>query len=920
MEITELLLNAQSTDYTVRSNAEHQLSSAESTNFGSFVQSLSSELCNESKPLTSRQLAGLLLKNSIDAKDRALKSVYTQRWIQLDGAIKNELKPKLLKNLSSIHHEARHVTAQIVAKIGVVELPNSSWPELLPHLLETVGNSSSSLGAIQSCLETLGYLCEESYSGNMPTDVMTAQSNAVLTAVVQGMRFDGKGMANADGSMGTNDVAGVNGVRVAASTALLNALDFVSANFERENERSFIMQTICECISATDMNVRQTALECLVKVAENYYAFLPQYMTVLYGLVVDAMKAHEEAIALQAIEFWSTVAEEEIALSEEEAAAAEMGTVLEGNRKSYKFIEQAMPVLCPVLFECLMSQEEEQDDDSWNRSTAAGACFVVLADANRSKIVEIVLPFIQSRINDQTNWRAREAATMALGSIVDGPPVEQLDVIAAEAIPLLVNALATDSQLAVRDTTAWTLGRLCSAAGGSLSAVELHRVALMEAFVKALSDEPAVARNAAWAIHNLAEAFDYESGNSTGTLSPYSEVLLSKLWQTTSRDDGDMNNLRASAYEALNTLLQSIPQDGMKLIVQLVPLLLERLESSVQKSSHATGQSEEEKEEAAELHGLLCGSLQTCTQRLMRSGTLDFADRMMLAYISVMSLGSSGGSAQTNSALDSSAAPGARSGALTGSVHEEALMAVGALADAMEADFIKYLPHVAPFVILGLRNWEQYQVCAVAVGVVGDIARAVESAIMPYADDIVALLLTALQSAELDKSVKPPILSVFGDLAMALGGEFERYVSHVMQMLQQAAQSSVTLEVSVEDYDMQDWVVALRLSIFEAYTGILQGLKTASKQSLLYTHVEWIVSFCQVVYRDEVNSTFPESDRLLPTAAGVMGDIASTMSGTRSHLASLPWLREMLQKAADSPDSSARETVEWAGQAIYYTR
>lgn len=55
------------------------------------------------------------------------------------------------------------------------------------------------------------------------------------------------------------------------------------------------------------------------------------------------------------------------------------------------------------------------------------------------------------------------------------------------------------------------------------------------------------------------------------------------------------------------------------------------------------------------------------------------------------------------------------------------------------------MPHLRPHLAFGLRNWEEYQVCSVAVGVVGDICRAIGDKILPYCDEIVTLLLGNLQ-------------------------------------------------------------------------------------------------------------------------------------------------------------------------------
>lgn len=78
-----------------------------------------------------------------------------------------------------------------------------------------------------------------------------------------------------------------------------------------------------------------------------------------------------------------------------------------------------------------------------------------------------------------------------------------------------------------------------------------------------------------------------------------------------------------------------------------------------------------------------------------------------------------------------------------------------------------------------------------AVGVVGDICRAIGSKISPYCDLIMTNLLDDLSDPDVHRSVKPHILSVFGDIALAIGAEFKKYLEIVLQTLQQAAQARV---------------------------------------------------------------------------------------------------------------------------------
>ena len=69
-------------------------------------------------------------------------------------------------------------------------------------------------------------------------------------------------------------------VRLAATVALYNALEFAQTNFENADERNYLMQVICEGTIATDEKVREASFECLVKIAAHHYAKLPAYMQV----------------------------------------------------------------------------------------------------------------------------------------------------------------------------------------------------------------------------------------------------------------------------------------------------------------------------------------------------------------------------------------------------------------------------------------------------------------------------------------------------------------------------------------------------------------------------------------------------------------------------------------------------------------
>ncbi len=173
-----------------------------------------------------------------------------------------------------------------------------------------------------------------------------------------------------------------------------------------------------------------------------------------------------------------------------------------------------------------------------------------------------------------------------------------------------------------------------------------------------------------------------------------------------------------------------------------------------------------------------------------------------------------------------------------------------------------------------------------------------------------------MKSPTLNRQVKPPILVCLGDIALAIKGNFEKYLMSVMDCMKQAAQSSVSVTVDPEDYDTHDWILALRESIFEAYIGIINGLQADGKQELLVPHVEWLVAFSEIVDR-EAQANGAGSEVLCKAVAGVLGDLVDAIKGLKADFRQRQWVYSLLNRCGQSKDDSMRETAKWAMQAIY---
>ena len=126
------------------------------------------------------------------------------------------------------------VAAQVVSAIASVELPMGQWMDVVGILLGFVSDQSNGNLRIAT-LQAIGFICESLQtvrrlfvcatiivaSDDRPfqkPEILSMRSNEILTAVIHGARKEEPSQE----------------VQLAAIKALLNSLEFVRDNFERE--------------------------------------------------------------------------------------------------------------------------------------------------------------------------------------------------------------------------------------------------------------------------------------------------------------------------------------------------------------------------------------------------------------------------------------------------------------------------------------------------------------------------------------------------------------------------------------------------------------------------------------------------------------------------------------------------------------
>lgn len=498
-------------------------------------------------------------------------------------------------------------------------------------------------------------------------------------------------------------------------------------------------------------------------------------------------------------------------------------------RPFYNFSKVATNEVVPVLLMLLTKQDEDAADDEYNISRAAYQCLQLYAQAVGGLIIQPVLSFVEQKLRAD-DWHDRDAAVSAFGAIMEGPDEKTLEPIVKQALPVIISMME-DQSIHVKDSAAYALGRITEACSEAIDP-DNHLPKLIASLFEGLISSPKMAGSCCWALMNLAERFSGDIGCQQNPISPHFNESITRLLQVTERPDAD-NALRTAAYEVLNTFVMNAANDSLPSVGQLSDVIIKRLENTLPLQSQVV--SVEDRITLEEIQVSLCTVLLAIIQRLEKEVTPQ-ADRIMNVLLSILS------------------ASGPKS-----SVPDAVFATVSSLANALEEGFANYMEAFTPFLYNALGNQEEPSLCSMAIGLVSDITRSMGPPCQPYCDAFMnyllnnlrvcfrfialgpegepssyslrlgQLYLTVPQSTALANQFKPAILQCFGDIAGAIGGHFETYLTVVAQVLQQAAGVQASPDGS---YEMFDYVISLREGIMDAWGGIIGAMKMDHKSKL----------------------------------------------------------------------------------------
>lgn len=238
----------------------------------------------------------------------------------------------------------------------------------------------------------------------------------------------------------------------------------------------------------------------------------------------------------------------------------------------------------------------------------------------------------------------------------------------------------------------------------------------------------------------------------------------------------------------------------------------------------------------------------------------------------------------------------------------------GTLSEILTKGFIQYYPSFQQYLLMGLKSYQNSQLCSVAIGVVADLCHAMGSDMTPFSSELMVTLMEVLNSSVVQQKIKTEVLSVFGDIALAIGGAFKTYLEAVLLTLLQAT----NISYNRSNYELVEYVNDLWESTLHAYTGIVQALKGDADTPhqdvlLLQPHVVYISQFLLKVAEQYVDLP----DAIIASAAGLIGDLLSVFGQAMLPLVEQPHVQQMFQRGKKSKSSKCRTMSLWVSVIVF---
>ena len=558
-QILQLLKESQSPDTATQRNVQQKLEELNKyPDFNNYLIFVLTKLKTEDDP--TRSLSGLILKNNVRAHFEKFPAEVTT-------FIKQEC-------LSSIGDQSPLIRATIGILVTTIvakgELRN--WQELLPSLCNSL--DSDDYNVCEGAFGALQKICEDN-AEDLDND-STHPLNILIPKFLQFFKHNSP-------KIRSHAIACVNQFIISRTQALMVHID------------SFI-ENLFFLASDEDTEVRKNVCRALVMLVEvRMDRLIPQINNIVEYMMCRTQD-DDDSVALEACEFWLSLAEQPIC---KEVLGTHIDRLVPVLVKGMKYSEIDIILLKGDVEEDDMVPDKESDikprfhkskshtqkhtdggdpdgelsddgyddDESlsdWNLRKCSAAALDVLANVFRDDILPVLLPILKETLF-HNSWEIKESGILVLGAIAEGCMTGMIPHL-PELIPYLISCLG-DKKALVRSITCWTLSRYAHWVVGQPH--EMYLKPLMEELLKRVLDANKRVQEAA------CSAFATLEEEACTELVPYLGFILETL--VFAFNKYQHKNLLI-LYDAIGTLADSVGHhlNKQEYVSMLMPPLIEK--------------------------------------------------------------------------------------------------------------------------------------------------------------------------------------------------------------------------------------------------------------------------------------------------------------------------------------------------------
>jgi importin subunit beta-1 len=856
MELYDILFFAQNENSEIRQRSEITINDYEKNDPQKFFLELSKIILEENCKNEIRIMAGLILKNRIltDCENKK-KEAFKKWFFHISFEIRQEIKKNIIQALNSFYKVIRRTAAQVFSSIVQIEFNHSKGDELLFDLKKYLHYSNYNERIYEAILEIIEFISQDAIAGKIPTITFNQFSEEFFVLIFQAINLP------------ANDLIDL---KIAALNAFSSLIEFIGFILKNPVDRDIIFKLLCNQLFSSNQIVRALVFEIFDKMAQNFYFLIENYMPLIFDLTLTTIKNDEERNSIQAIEFWSTIAEKEIEINTKSFQALQEGRIpIEYSRQ---FIVKSSYQLPIILLDNIKNKNLNQEKEEWNCKNAAIICLNLMCQAAPREIIYQTIPFLSANFNHLNSYRNIECASLVFIAIFDGIGSKVLYEFVYQVLKIFIHYLES-TEPDIKNIVSWVIGKICFFNSYSLRGriIQIFRI-----FFFMINYDGQI-HTTIWSINGFIKYFGKE-----GILDWCFENISHSIFRLVMNH----NRLEERKQELLEIFCSfplnlSIRQKGY--IFSILPLILLKFKKIIDM------EASDFSSEIFMLQNSFCRFLNLTVQKYGKKINLAFIYKIIEIIIFLIS---NLKKFEKNFGLE-----------------EELLICIGTLSTSFRKKLTVCLNYWVPFLLNCASDIYNIQISSLSISIIGDTCRAFENDLIPFVEGILNILISILQNNQINKNIKPVILACLGDISYVTVSSSFNYLEFIIPFFKLSFEFEKK-SIDFQNFDFFEFYLQLKESILEGISSIIQNSQFFAFQNFSSENLNWIIQFIYQIIQE---------DRLFRTTKlclGLIGDLLSSFSRLKIEFQQQKWIFQLLFESRKNKEEKIVKLGNWVENSL----